>query len=248
MEAILAQQKAGDLANYNVVVAKLGKEVIRQVANILANPPEKDKYKTLKNKLLEIYEESETRQIQKLMSEMELGDQRPSHLLRRMRELAKDRVTDDALAILWRSHLPPSVSGVLAVTTAMDLDGQAAVADRVMETYKPMQIAGVSSTPALTSSGVINTVSSVSTLDIATIMAEIAKINLRINALDYGRGRTAWRGRGARGRSMSRSRSRPRRNEQSPDWLCFYHHKYKTKAAKCVQPCNWKTNSTKTEN
>ncbi|KAJ8704300.1 hypothetical protein PYW08_013024 [Mythimna loreyi] len=76
VEAILTPQKTSEANKYFMIVAKLSKDVIQQVADIVASPPESNKYETLKNRLLQIYEESETRQIQKLISEIELGDQK----------------------------------------------------------------------------------------------------------------------------------------------------------------------------
>lgn len=92
VEAILAPQKPSDANKYFMVVAKLSKEVIQQVTAIVANPPENNKFEALKTQLLQIYEESETREIQKLISEIELGDQKHSQLLRRMKELARGKI------------------------------------------------------------------------------------------------------------------------------------------------------------
>lgn len=237
VEAILAQQKAGDYANYNIVVAKLNKEVIQQVADILADPPEIGKFDTLKTRLLEIYEESESRQIQKLISEMELGDQRPSQLLRRMRELARSKINDETLTILWQGHLPSSVRAVLAVTATKDLDKLAIIADRIMETYKPAGIAEVTQN-APSSSSSTDTQAAISALS-----AEIAKLNVKIDKMERSRSRSRSR-RTPQSRHNSASRGRTRRTPESPDWLCQYHYKFRSRARKCTQPCSWK----KTEN
>ncbi|XP_060809952.1 uncharacterized protein LOC132904142 [Amyelois transitella] len=89
-EAIMAPQKQDDEAKYAMVLSKIGKEVVRQITDIITAPPEKKKYEAVKERLLSVYEESEERQFQKLVGEMELGDQKPSSLLRRMRELARN--------------------------------------------------------------------------------------------------------------------------------------------------------------
>ncbi|CAH2088630.1 unnamed protein product [Euphydryas editha] len=49
------------------------------------------KYKALKNRLVEIFEESQNRQVQKIIGEMDLGGQKPSQLLRRMTYLARNK-------------------------------------------------------------------------------------------------------------------------------------------------------------
>lgn len=102
--AILAPQKMSVDSKFNIVVSKLGKKVIQQVTDVLINPPAQARYDTLKKRLLHICEESENRQLQKVISEMELGEQKPSQLLRRMRDLARRKIPDDTLRILWQGH------------------------------------------------------------------------------------------------------------------------------------------------
>ncbi|KAI8431429.1 hypothetical protein MSG28_015948 [Choristoneura fumiferana] len=231
VEAILAQQKASDQANYNVVIAKLGKQVIQQIADILEKPPEQNKFDTLKKRLLHLYEETETKRLRKLMTEMDLGDQRPSQLLRRMLDLARDKLSEDAVFILWQEHLPQSVRAVLACADSKNLDSLGNIADKVMETLKPNEVAEFSQSTSRQSP----------TKD--PIFAELAKINARIDGLARSRGRSKSRGRfSGKGHSRSRARSsnKVKRTPESPDWLCYYHFRFKTKAKKCVQPCSWK--------
>lgn len=226
-EAVLGPQKMGDETQFQVVVSKLGKEAIQQVTDLLIKPPDTKKYEALKSRLLTIYEESENRQIQKLIGEMELGDQKPSQLLRRMRDLGREKIPDDTLRILWQSHLPTAVRAVLAVTEAKDMDNLATVADKIMETSQQPQISELSTPNPIRGD--------------EKILAEIAKLSARIANLE--RSRSSYRGRDSsrsRQRSRSRDHSQPRRNPQSEDWLCFYHFRFKERANKCVQPCSWK--------
>lgn len=227
-EAVLLPQKMADEQLFQHVVAKLGKETIQQVTDLLIQPPEARKYETLKKRLLEIYEESEVRQVQKLIGEMDLGDQKPSQLLRRMRDLARGKIPDDTLGILWQSHLPPAVRAVLAVTETKDMDKMATVADKIMETTMQSHIAELT-TPD-------------SSCGNEKVLAEIAKLSARIGNME--RSRSQFRNRSnSRSRHNSRSQSKnrqPRRTPESPDWLCFYHFRFKKRANKCVQPCAWK--------
>lgn len=142
-EAIIEPQKTSDQAKYNAVIAKLGKEAIRQVTDVLTAPPADNKYSYLKEKLLGIYEESESRQIQKLIGEMELGEQKPTQLLRRMQDLARGKVGDETLKVLWLNLLPASARGILAVTETTDLTKLAKIADKVLENTRSSQIAEV---------------------------------------------------------------------------------------------------------
>ncbi|XP_041986157.1 uncharacterized protein LOC121738268 [Aricia agestis] len=83
-----------------MVIARLEKEVIEQIADLLYNPPETNEYQALKDRLISAYEESDSRQFQTLLSDMELGDQKPSQLLRRMRNLARNKVPDSTLQLM----------------------------------------------------------------------------------------------------------------------------------------------------
>ncbi|XP_041977474.1 uncharacterized protein LOC121731867 [Aricia agestis] len=120
-----------------MVIARLEKEDIEQIADLLYNPPETNEYQALKDRLISAYEESDSRQFQTLLSNMELGDQKPSQLLRRMRNLARNKVPDSTLQLMWANLLPTNIRSVLAVSETFQskttLDEQAALADKIIE-------------------------------------------------------------------------------------------------------------------
>lgn len=228
-EAVLNPQKCSDEAKFQTLISKLGKEPIQLVTDLLLKPPEQNKYETLKIRLLDIYEESETRKIQKLIGEMELGDQRPSQLLRRMCDLARDKIPLDTVRILWQGHLPAPIRTVLAITETSDVEKLAAAADKVMETLNTPQVSEVEAKTSCPKS-----------VDNA-ILAEIAKLSSRLGRMEQSRRSTSRQRRyGQRSRASSRARSQTRCTPGSPDWLCFYHFRFKERAHKCVQPCSWK--------
>ncbi|XP_035451636.2 uncharacterized protein LOC118277079 [Spodoptera frugiperda] len=233
-EATVFSQKLSDAAKQNLVVTKLSKNAIEQVSDLLLNPPADNKYTSLKDRLLQVFEESEARQFQKLLGEMELGSQKPSQLLRRMRDLARKKIPDETLKIMWSGHLPASVRAVLAVTEVSDLENLAIVADKIMETTRPIDVAEVASTSSTWQSDVVS--------QIATLTQEIRNMSWRSRESQRGRqqARTQSQNRG-------RSKSRESRSRNNPDWLCFYHFRYGKKAAKCIDPCNWEKKS-KSEN
>ncbi|XP_052747099.1 uncharacterized protein LOC128199868 [Bicyclus anynana] len=231
-EAMLAPQKLSDDARYDLVVSKLNKEAIQQVTDLLIEPPPTKKFDTLKARLLKIYEESKNRQLQKLISEMELGEQKPSQLLRRMRELAKDSIPDDTLRILWQGHLPSSVRAVLAVSEIKELEHLSSIADNVYETTRTTHNVSEITQPPTT--------------DTDRILAEIAKLTVKVNELERSRSRSRprrWNYDRSRSASRTRDPSEPRRTPDSPGWLCFYHNRFRGKARKCTEPCAWKNQS-----
>ncbi|CAG9097741.1 unnamed protein product [Plutella xylostella] len=231
-EAILGPQKLSDEARFDLVVQKLGKDVVNHVTDILINPPPTKKFDTLKQRLLAIYEESHNRQIEKVISEFELGDQKPSQLLRRMREKAMNKFPDETLSVIWQNRLPKQVRAVLAVSAVTDLEDLAAVADKVMEATGSQHVSVVSQPQQPSTS-----------FDVSLVMAEIAKINVKLSGMERSRRNDRPRNRSRyrntfRNTSRSSSRNSPRRRPDN--WLCFYHHRFRENAQKCSSPCAWK--------
>lgn len=179
-----------------------------------------------------MFEDSKARQIEKLIREMDLGNQKPSQLLHQMRELARDKIPDDTLRVLWEGHLPYTVRAVLTVADTKDLDNLATIADNIVDATRPACVSEVAqqSTPRTTGETV-------------GILAEIAKISLRLSRLEQARQphrRRSYSGaRRHREDSSNRSSSR-RRAAEDPNWLCFYHYRFRGNGKKCVRPCAWK--------
>ena len=70
------------------------------VTDILENPPEHDKYNKLKETLIARFTDSQEKQILMLLLGIELGDKKPSQLLRDMRALAMENATEGLLRTL----------------------------------------------------------------------------------------------------------------------------------------------------
>lgn len=236
-EAIVAPQKQGDEYKYNAVIAKLPKEVIHQVSDILTGPPATDKYAIIKERLISCYEESEHRRFHKLLAEMDLGDQKPSQLLRKMREAGCGKMNDDTIRLLWIRQLPPSITTVLAVTEQLTLDKLSEVADRVHEN---MHFNKSSTRPPFSADVNI----------IAELTSQLASMRLEIAALQRHRPRSTSRS-GFRHRSRydrSRSNSRYRYPTNKHNGVCYYHRVYKDMAHRCRPPCSWKKEGQSSEN
>lgn len=229
-EAVIASQKQGDATKYNLVVAKLGRESLQQVSDIVTSPPDLGKYEVLKQRLLTVFEESAERQFQKLVGEMDLGTQRPTQLLRRMKELARNtHVSDEAVKNLWLARLPSSVRAVLTVSQDAKLENLATMADRIVENLRVGEVAEVS-TRESNDADLLQQMSK--------LTMELQQLRGEVNAI---RGRSLVQG-NRWGRRNSRSKSRssvPRRTPDSPDWLCKFHYRFRERANRCESPCNW---------
>ena len=100
------------------VVAALSKEFATEIRDLILNPPQKDAYLKLKDLLIKRTVASERKRIQLLFNAKELGDRKPTQLLRKMQQLMGDaagpNLDNSFLRELFFQHLPSQVRMVLA--------------------------------------------------------------------------------------------------------------------------------------
>lgn len=210
-----------DLTKYNYVVAAIDSEALNSVSDIILNPPAENKYDCLKNRLIDVHSESESAKLQKLLQGLDLGDQRPSQLLTRMRALAGKNVGETLLKSLWLNRLSTSTQTVLAALND-DLSVLAPVADKIHELSAPISISNVKTASISTNS------------DLEQKIADLTKqVNELTTLVRRQHNRSRSRNKYARGRSFS-----PSSRNQNKDY-CYYHKRFGSKARKCCSPCTF---------
>lgn len=229
-ETVINPQKPSDEAKFSLLVAHIEKIDVEQIGDIIASTNRSGRYEEAKKRLLSVYEESEEKQIHKLLTEMDLGDQKPSQLLRRMKELARDKITDTTLRILWMRHLPVSMRAVLSVNEEATSEILAAMADKMNE--QTLEVHSVCECQQ----------SSTSRQEISHHKPEhdlreaVTQLTREIAALKMDRfrpSRSTYKPFRSRSRSFSRRRS-------ASNGYCFYHARYGAEARNCRSPCNYK--------
>ena len=122
-----------DQTKYWHVVAALDSATATRAASILDDPPNDDKYQTLKRFLLDAYGLSEQQRAQQLLSITDLGDRKPTELLDTMLRLHGKH---DSQCYLFRElflrALPPVVRQGIATSVQKDMRALAAEADCVL--------------------------------------------------------------------------------------------------------------------
>ncbi|GFX21690.1 uncharacterized protein TNCV_1200701 [Trichonephila clavipes] len=228
METLKASGISSDDTKYSALVTNLDAETLSYVSDIVLSPPNNDKYRTLSQRLITQFSDSETQKIKILLTDLQLGDEKPSHLLRKMKELSNGQLQDDFLQSLWLQRMPPHIQTVLSASSE-PLDKLAIFADKVSE------VVGASSTfcaattvppPSQSSSGSVQP-----TMD--SLVRQIQELSLQVAELTRERNSSRHqRYSSDRWRSHSRSRSVNRGSG-----ICYYHRRYKEQARKCVSPC-----------
>ncbi|GFT98226.1 retrovirus-related Pol polyprotein from transposon 297 [Trichonephila clavipes] len=159
---------------------------------------------------------------------VKLGDEKPSHLLRKMKELSNGQLQDDFLQSLWLQRMPPHIQTVLSASSE-PLDKLAIIADKVSE------VVGASSTICAATTVLPPSQSSSCSVQptMDSLVRQIQELSLQVAELTRERNSSRHqRYSSDRRRSHSRSRSVNRGSG-----ICYYHRRYKEQARKCVSPC-----------
>lgn len=218
------------VTKFNYVVANLPPDCASLVRDILINPDATDPYGILKKELISRSGDSSQQEIRNLLSGEELGNRKPSELLRSMKRRAElIKVPDEFMLELFLQRLPTNVQSILAAVTDLSLDKASEIADRILE-VTPLPSAAMA-------------VSQINRESLETkFFREIEKLHQRLDSLSFSRSRSPYRNQGGRSRNNSKSQTR---NSS----ICWYHRRFgdKCKPEKCVPPCSFQGNQNNKE-
>ncbi len=205
-------------------------DVLSQVADVVsAASTSASPYEDLKAAVLQRLQSTVSSRLQELLSKEELGGEKPTDLLRRMKKLLGDKFTsfDKELFLqLFYQRLPPDTQRCLfTVKNKLSVDELATLADEFMATLPQGQPAAVASISAENS-----------TKQLAEL---VSQLSLQVRDLQ----------REVRERFCSRSRSssrhdfrrRQRSKSKTPETsgFCYYHEEFGKDARNCKAPCSF---------
>lgn len=205
------------------VISHLPFRVLTQIAD-LARAPGVNAYNDIKERLTSTYGQSQERKIIRLLEETQLGDQKPSQLLRQMQTLVGTTAPNEVIKTVWLRALPSRIRAILSSLEQDDLSKLATVADKILEV----------------DSGTVQTSSVQAALEKSLtqrIIEEVADLK-KLVLQDRGRSPTRHDQDNYRHRSSSHGRSASRQRKKGG--LCYYHFRFREDATKCRPPCNWK--------
>ncbi|XP_071834144.1 uncharacterized protein [Apostichopus japonicus] len=215
---------------YSYVISSLQPEIAQEVRDLLISKPSEQPYKKLKEELIKRTTASEQKRLHQLLISEELGDRKPTQLLRKMRQLlGTNTLHANILKQLFVQRLPSSAQLILAsMSDTTPIETVAELADKIMEVtpaYPP--IAAIQTSQAQAQKSEVQQLSE----QVRELTAQIASLKSEV-----------------RERSRSRSRSRQRFNSQSNNTsnvdsdICWYHQSFGDKARKCRAPCKYPSN------
>nr|VZH96018.1 unnamed protein product [Spirometra erinaceieuropaei] len=209
---------------FHYVVAALPMDIATDLRDIIDCPPTEAPYTALKKALISRISLSTQKRLQRLISEEDLGDRKPTQLLRRLEQLADGQKLDATMfKQLFLQRLPPSVQAILAPNIpSSTVQMLAETADRILEYYQPPITVNVASR-------------STTAPTIEDVVKRLDALTLEVSQL------RATRVYNPRSPAISRRPRSPTPNKPTVDGFCWYHHNYGSNAHRCHSPCKYKT-------
>lgn len=138
-------------ARFAYVVEKLPPNISSEVSDLLDNVPTENAFDVLQEAIINRTGKSEERRINDLFNKLRLDQNKPTQLLRKMKNLLGNNIMSEALLRkLWLDKLPTHTAYILATLPEdLDLLRVAAIANRIVETrtLNSTHISSVDSTP-----------------------------------------------------------------------------------------------------
>ncbi|XP_055837314.1 uncharacterized protein LOC129905768 [Episyrphus balteatus] len=210
---------------YCLTVAALPPDTCDSVIDILSNPPNTNKYLALKTALVERHSVSEIKRLETLIDKADIGDRKPSEVLRSMKMLAGTSFNDDIVKNLWMRRLPQPINIALLSVGQKSLEELSSLADKIYEASQNTNICSVSTAQQDNNSS-------------NELEQRLSKIESMIEAISFDT-RSRSKNRTFQNNRSRSSRSHSRANSNLGSNICWYHRRFRKNAKKCDKPCNF---------
>lgn len=225
-----------DNRKYNTVMAQVPPSKLMELRPIIEALPNLNRYTYIKRALVEHFADSQQRRLQKVLSDMPLGDSKPSKLFYDMSRTSNGALSDAVLIDLWATRLPSHAQAAVAASQGTPAE-RVRIADAVTESMSMRNINQVEAVPS--------NAADYQWPGLDAIRNEIAAMFRQYSSDTRNQSRGRSRS-GNRARSGKQDRSQPRRRESSIENFehCWYHRQFGSKANACKEPCTYKKPST----
>lgn len=227
-----------DSRKYNIVMAQVPPNKLTELRSIIDGVPTAEKYAYIKRKLIEHFADSQQRRLHLLLSDMPLGDMKPSQLFNEMKRVAGNSLGENVLLDLWASRLPPHAQAAV-IASKGDVADRTTIADAIVDSMGLRNINAIDSKTQHTPTTSSRSEQTPAQSSIDALHREIAHLTSKLEKVFSSRGNDGFRG---RSRSHSRGRGKPgfvHRDKTPVDELCWYHRIFGHEARRCRKPCSF---------
>jgi hypothetical protein len=210
---------------FNYLISQLEPRIVENIWDIITTNDD-NKYTSAKNRLLDIFKESESNRLRKLIAGIELGDLKPSQLLQKLKALAGNDLSEKVLKTIWIDKLPQQIRNVIIVSEE-SIDKLSLMADKISDINPKHELFAAD-----------NRDSSKPSID--ALLSKISQLENQVSQLSMDN-RSRDRSRNRNNPANFRRRSNSRNGFKPNGKICYYHLKFKERCipSKCRPPCEW---------
>ncbi len=232
-----ASRITSSLKKMSHALTLLPHDVLSNLSDVVESASNSDTpYEDLKKALTTRLQSSLTARLQELLSTEQLGNEKPTDLLRRMKKLVgnTNHIDVKLLTHLFYQRLPPSIQrNMFTVKEKLPLDDLAQLADEFMDTIPTEPTVNNITSPS-------NDIQELKNLTTALIH-QVSELSVSIANIKKNSARSV---------SPAHRRSRSRYNHSAnsnnhnanSNGQCFYHNKFGSEAYNCQKPCTYSGN------
>ncbi|BHF74017.1 hypothetical protein SprV_0401710100 [Sparganum proliferum] len=208
---------------FHYVVTALPMDIATDLREIIDCPAKEAPYTALKEALISRISLSTQKRLQRLISEEDLGDRKPTQLLSCLEQLADGQKLDATMfKQLFLQRLPPSVQAILAPNIpSSTVQMLAETADRILQYYQPPVTVNVASRSTIAPT-------------IEDVIKRLEALTLEVSQL------RATRVYNPRSPAIIRRPRSPTPNQPTVDGFCWYRHNYGSNTHRRHSPCKYK--------
>ena len=220
----------GDTTKFRHVVLQLDQTVMPYVSDLVVTPPDKNKYQTLKDRIVMSFVETTELKLRRLLRGIDCQDDKSSAILQKIKNLSEGQCSDSILRTLFLEQLPDEIRGIVSINEQTNLSKLAQQAEKILEYSRPNFNSAYSITNTTKNAHIQEdnpSIASISSLEakLDALAREFEKFRKETNTVH-------------RTRSQSRGRSQSRNQNSNVSDLCYFHQKFGDDAFKCRPPCS----------
>ncbi|XP_018392128.1 PREDICTED: uncharacterized protein LOC108771361 [Cyphomyrmex costatus] len=122
-----------DETKFRYVVIHLDQSVLLLILDMLEKPPERNKYKSLKNRIILLFDESDESKLKRLIGVDRHDKEKPSEFLERLKSIAAGKFDEAVLKTVFLEQMPENIQNVLEISGLTDLSELVQRADNMVE-------------------------------------------------------------------------------------------------------------------
>lgn len=232
-----------DSNKFDLIVCRLEEDILSAVEDLVTNPPDDNKYTTIKERLISIFAESSESKLRRLLLGGDTEGLKPSEILAHIRRLAPEKNNEAIIRTIFLGKMPETIRPLLTVWEDQDLCKLAKVADKMLEANNNA-VSAIALAPSHSDTGI--SVEAVTPLMSMTSLCKlVTKLSDKIDKIQQqvtDNGKVDRRRSRPRDQSRYSDRSQSRDHSQSREGstdtqLCWYHQQFGNAAKHCKVTC-----------